>query len=376
VPTPEVVAAVSAHLGARCEDTGAIAGLAGALCETLTLPPPLTFRHNTTQAIRDLLRGELLHRLDGPSHGRPAAAPGRLLCADVQHPAVREAWATTWSADPDARAVVRLQDLVLDCGQEDPGPEVLARFAAALDEGPVTAAVIPHVVWFNGAALDAAAICGALKARQPELLTIVDGAQAVGQLPLDPALFEGAVDLYVGCGHKWLGGPETLGFVRISPAYVERCARCAAALAAGDVLGEVGGLSGFYAGSQFGTHQIGVARGLSRALEQLRAGPGGVAGAMARARANAEALRAAIAQLPGVRLLGPPAPLRSSVVALVALPEALGRARAALEAEGFSPAAYALGEPPLAFLRLSPGPDLRADEVALAASLLEGALRR
>jgi selenocysteine lyase/cysteine desulfurase len=48
---------------------------------------------------------------------------------------------------------------------------------------------------------------------------VVDGAQSVGQYPVDIAAL--GCDFYVGSGHKWLLGPMGTGFVWISPQEIE-----------------------------------------------------------------------------------------------------------------------------------------------------------
>lgn len=47
---------------------------------------------------------------------------------------------------------------------------------------------------------------------------LVDGAHVPGQGPCDPARYP----LWVGSGHKWLGGPNSTGFLHASAEYAER----------------------------------------------------------------------------------------------------------------------------------------------------------
>ena len=366
IPAPSVIRAVAGHLGARCDGTHTVSELAPRLAYTLSLPGPLTFRSNTTQAIREFVQLARLHLLD-PSH-EAGGPPGRILCADVQHPAVREAVRTIWPA----MSQVTLAPLVLS---PEPGlaAAVLERYREAAADSAVSVVVIPHVVWFNGAVIDVAKVCGAIRAIAPDVVTVVDGAQAVGHVA-PPDLRD--VDFYVGCGHKWLGGPETLGFASVSSRLLQRCDRCAEALAAGDVLGEVGGLVERYRGSQHGTHQLGVAHGMLEALSILDGRPGGLPASRAGAGAAAAVLRGGVEATPGLVSLGPPREAVSSVVAFTAPPRRLAAIQTALDAEGFSPASYPLravtggaGR----FLRLSPGPDLTEHELERVLHILQKA---
>ena len=80
--------------------------------------------------------------------------------------------------------------------------------------GPRTRAIFcSHVEWTSGRVNDLAAVCG--PARDAGVLTIVDGAHAPGQLPLD--LESCGVDVYSGNCHKWLCAPKGSGFLYVRP---------------------------------------------------------------------------------------------------------------------------------------------------------------
>ena len=70
-----------------------------------------------------------------------------------------------------------------------------------------------HVLWTNGDVLDAAAIARA--ARKHGALTLVDGAQSAGAMPVAPGAL--GVDFYTVSGQKWLCGPSGTGALWIAP---------------------------------------------------------------------------------------------------------------------------------------------------------------
>jgi L-cysteine/cystine lyase len=85
--------------------------------------------------------------------------------------------------------------------------------------GPRTRLVaLSHVSWATGAVLDVAGAAAA--ARTAGALVLVDGAQAVGAIPVDPAAL--GVDAYAFPAHKWLCGPGGLGALWIAAAAMER----------------------------------------------------------------------------------------------------------------------------------------------------------
>ena len=72
---------------------------------------------------------------------------------------------------------------------------------------------LSHVDWTTGEVLPLAEICAA--AREHGALTLVDGAQSVGNIEVDaPAT---GADMYAFTGHKWLMGPEGMGAFYVRP---------------------------------------------------------------------------------------------------------------------------------------------------------------
>ena len=72
---------------------------------------------------------------------------------------------------------------------------------------------LSHVDWTSGEVFPLREICGL--ARERGALTLVDGAQSVGSIPVDvPA---SGADMYAFTAHKWVLGPEGIGALYVRP---------------------------------------------------------------------------------------------------------------------------------------------------------------
>jgi L-cysteine/cystine lyase len=72
---------------------------------------------------------------------------------------------------------------------------------------------LSHVDWTNGEVLPLSEICAL--ARERDVLTLIDGAQSVGNIPVDIAPI--GADMYAFTGHKWILGPEGMGAFYVRP---------------------------------------------------------------------------------------------------------------------------------------------------------------
>jgi L-cysteine/cystine lyase len=72
---------------------------------------------------------------------------------------------------------------------------------------------LSHVDWTSGEVLPLREICAV--AREREVLTLVDGAQSVGNIPVDVSAT--GADMYAFTGHKWVLGPEGIGAFYVRP---------------------------------------------------------------------------------------------------------------------------------------------------------------
>ncbi len=106
---------------------------------------------------------------------------------------------------------------MVEIGSGGDRAQVLAAFDAAITPGTRLVSV-SHVSSATGAVLPIAELADMVHARGA--LLAVDGAQAVGALPVDVAAL--GVDMYGIAGQKWLLGPEGTGALYVSPAALDR----------------------------------------------------------------------------------------------------------------------------------------------------------
>lgn len=177
------------------------------------------------QAFADLVKAKPAeialthHTTDGmniAAHGLAWQAGDEIITTTLEHPGgllplyvLRQRFGVT----------VRVIDLPADIAPE----EVVARLEAAITPRTRLLAM-SHVGWNTGMRMPLAEIVA--MAHRHHVLTLFDGAQAAGAIPLD--LPASGVDFYTVSGQKWLGGPEGTGALyvrgeslsRLSPTFV------------------------------------------------------------------------------------------------------------------------------------------------------------
>ncbi len=93
-----------------------------------------------------------------------------------------------------------------------PPPVTVEKIVEAMNSRTKLVA-LSHVDWTTGEVLPLEEICAA--ARERGAMTLVDGAQSVGNIPVDaPAT---GADMYAFTGHKWVLGPEGMGALFVRP---------------------------------------------------------------------------------------------------------------------------------------------------------------
>lgn len=204
-----------------------------------------------------------------------------VLTTTLEHPAVEEAFG------PHAVASgARLVKLPLS---SDADSDRIASTLLAHVTSRTRVVCLSHVTWETGRQLPLRKLLTALRARG--VLTVVDGAQAVGMVPVD--LAELACAAYCAAGHKWLSGPLNTGFACLGAAACEQLD------AGGSESGNDEDLR-----CQFSLEETAAILGLVVAVRWFRAR--GLTSVARTLRAASDRLRAALAEIPGLRLLSLP----------------------------------------------------------------------
>ncbi len=210
------------------------------------------------------------------------------------------------------------------------GPEgVVAQFADAMT-ARTRVLMVSHITSGLGVRLPIAELCAL--ARERGVLSLIDGAQAVGQIQVDVAAL--GCDAYVGSPHKWMLAPKGTGFLYIRRDVQERFWTTLASYAFDDRD------RGAFRFMQYGTGSLPVVHGLVAAIRFIeRIG-------MARIErwdaALTARLREGLARRPQARVVSPADPrlgaaittFRVEGVKAKALQDALWTRRVRVRAQG------------------------------------------
>ena len=154
-------------------------------------PEHLAWTSNTSQAMQRVLRSV---------DWRPG---DEILVSSAEHVSTRDA----------CRALERNQGVVVRTFPGEEGDDALLSGLEAALRGRARLVCLSQVSTLDGRKLPAAEAAGLSRSQGVPLM--LDGAQAVGQFPLEiPAL---DCDYYIASGHKWLLGPLGVGFLWVSP---------------------------------------------------------------------------------------------------------------------------------------------------------------
>lgn len=171
------------------EARGAVAAVIGGDVNQIALV------HSTTQAMNDAIWSVDL------------APDDRIVTTQAEH---------SGGLGPVHAAAARFgaQIAIADVGMGGDDDATLAAFDEAIGtDGRTRVVVLSHVLWTTGGLLPVARIARLAHERGARI--VVDGAQAVGAIPVSVA--DLGVDFYALAGQKWLLGPEGTGALWVAP---------------------------------------------------------------------------------------------------------------------------------------------------------------
>lgn len=145
------------------------------------------------------------------ANGLDLKAGDEVLCSFHEHPGGLEPWKIKAK-----RHGVVVKELEFPIPASDPA-DILNRFEDAIT--PRTRVIsVSHITWTTGCVLPVKEL--AALARPRGILTLVDGAHALGMLALD--MEETGADFYASSPYKWLGAPVGTGFLYLRRESQER----------------------------------------------------------------------------------------------------------------------------------------------------------
>lgn len=163
-------------------------------------PGDVCLFHNTTSALQ-----RVLWRLNKELRPRSGHA---LLTTDLEFPGTLSAARDYWDGPIVIAEVARLAWE----GRSSAVTEVLRE---AINRFEPRVFCVSHVARAFGYQFEATTLRMARELLSDAVL-VIDGAQAVGNIVVNAETLR-EVDFYIGCTHKWLCGPPTLGFAVASP---------------------------------------------------------------------------------------------------------------------------------------------------------------
>lgn len=169
-----------------------------ALSGLLNIPArQLCWSANTSTAMRTVM------------HGLRPTAEDLIVTSDLEHVSTRSLCAGLRDA---CNSTVK----IIDTARSD--TDFLARLEAALHKSvnnPRARRILllSHVSCIDGRRLPVRQAVQLTRAAGG--ISLIDGAQAVGQLPVDLRWID--ADFYIASGHKWLLGPAGVGYIHVHP---------------------------------------------------------------------------------------------------------------------------------------------------------------
>ncbi|MFK7973139.1 MAG: aminotransferase class V-fold PLP-dependent enzyme [Bacteroidia bacterium] len=173
-----------------------------------------------------------------------------------------------------------------------------------------------HVTFTTGIRLPAKEIADVC--REKGIYSCIDGAQAIGMIPID--LTEINPDFYIGSGHKWLFGPKGTGILFMNKSAIKACSPVFVG-AYTDKKFDLNTLAMEYRTcahrEEYGTRNTPIIVGLGSAIDFISTI--GIENIEERGRALANYFRAGIDQIPEITILTPADPQYASSIVTISI---------------------------------------------------------
>jgi selenocysteine lyase/cysteine desulfurase len=209
-----------------------------------------------------------------------------VVITDKEHPGGRSGWDVK-----QRRYGVVVKEVAIASTVSDPD-EIVRQFDAAMTPNTKVLAV-PHITSGQGIILPVKKLCALAKARS--IFTVIDGAQAVGQLHVN--VRDLGCDAYFTSPHKWLLAPKGNGFLYVRRDVQERIWPTLASSQWNNHK------EGMFRLQQYGTLNQSLLRGLEVAVDFMdRIGRDRIED---RVRVLGDYLRRGLGQIPGVTITTP-----------------------------------------------------------------------
>jgi selenocysteine lyase/cysteine desulfurase len=152
-----------------------------------------------------ILTGSTTSGMNMVAEGLRLSSGDHVLTTDQEHHGGELCW--RWL---ERRAGVKVEMVTVPPGESGP-KAIVERFRQAIT--PATKVIsFSHILYSTGLRMPVVELCAL--ARERGCLAVIDGAQAVGAIPVDVKAL--GCHFYATTGHKWLNGPKGTGLLYIN----------------------------------------------------------------------------------------------------------------------------------------------------------------
>ena len=164
--------------------------------------------HNTTHGVTLALSS-----IDfSPKGGKD---PDRIIVTDCEHD-------TIFHCIEQVERKFNVKHECLNLSENSSTTSIVNNIVSQSSDNKTKVVIVSHITFNTGQVLDIADIIKEVRNRLADKapLFLVDGAQAVGHIPVDVSSLN--CDFYAADAHKWLMGPRGSGFLYVNESYLEK----------------------------------------------------------------------------------------------------------------------------------------------------------